>query len=172
MALPFLPGNLFTDPTVSFNRLTYSLVVFIGFTLTLQPRCSSEDYISSFLPQKTRFHRPQTLGWTNGYAVPVAPEIGIGGDPIPVNKLTQEELDELANIKPSLTYGQKIQAPPEDFIPAHVAFDKKVLLFFGYYKQTVHESADEYYRVRRVKIYYYLEDDAIAVIEPVVQNRY
>ena len=87
-------------------------------------------------------------------------------------ELTREELEELANLKPSLTYGQKVQAPPEDFIPAHVGFDKKVLLFSAYFKQTVHESASEYYRVRPVKIYYYLEDDSIAVIEPVVENRY
>lgn len=107
----------------------------------------------------------------NGYSVPTAPIIGIGGDPIPVNKLTQEDLDELANLKPSLTYGQKVQAPPEDFVPAHVAFDKKVLLFFAYFKQTVHESSNEYYRVRPVKVYYYLEDDSIAVVEPVVNNR-
>ena len=91
---------------------------------------------------------------------------------MPVSQLTREELDELANFKPSLTYGQQVQAPPEDFIPAHVGFDKKVLLFLGYFKQTVHESADEYYRVRPVKIYYYLEDDSIAVIEPAVENRY
>ena len=126
----------------------------------------------NYILQKTKFHRPQTLGWRNGYALPTAPEIGIGGDAIPVNKLTQEELDELANIKPSLTYGQKVQAPPEDFVPAHVAFDKKVLLFFAYFKQTVHESANEHYRVRPVKIYYYLEDDSIAVVEPVVENRW
>ena len=89
-----------------------------------------------------------------------------------MSQLTREELDELANFNPTLTYGQMVQAPPEDFLPAHVGFDKKVLLFEGYFKQTVHESADEYYRVRPVKIYYYLEDDSIAVIEPAVQNRY
>ena len=127
--------------------------------------------VSLIFFQKAKFHRPQTLGWMNGYSVPIAPVIGIGGDPIPVNKLTQEELDELANLKPSLTYGQKVQAPPEDFVPAHVAFDKKVLLFFAYFKQTVHESANEYYRVRPVKVYYYLEDDSISVVEPVVNNR-
>lgn len=87
------------------------------------------------------------------------------------NPLTEDELNALANHKPSLTYGQSAQAPPEDFIPAHVAFDKKVLLFFAYFKQTVHESPNEHYNVRPVKIYYYLEDDSIAVIEPIVENR-
>ena len=78
----------------------------------------------------------------------------------------------MANHKPTLTYGQAAQAPPEDFIPGHVAFDKKVLLFFAYFKQTVHESPNEHYCVRPVKIYYYLEDDSIAVVEPVVENRF
>lgn len=86
--------------------------------------------------------------------------------------LTQEELDELANYKPSLTYGQAVQAHPEDFVPAHVAFDKRVLLFEAYFKQTVHESPNEFYCIRPVKIYYYLEDDSISVVEPVVNNSY
>lgn len=54
------------------------------------------------------------------------PEVGIGGEPLTVNQLTEEEINELNNKRPTLTYGQAKQAPPEDFIPAHVAFDKKV----------------------------------------------
>ena len=48
----------------------------------------------------------------------------------------------------------------------------QVLRFDAFFKQTVHESPDEYYRVRVVKMYYYLEDDSIAVVEPPVQNRF
>ncbi len=122
--------------------------------------------------QKARFHRPQTLDWKNGYVVPTVPSSGIGGDPIPVNELSKAELDELANFKPSLTYGQEVQSPPESFAPASVVFDKKVLLFNAYFKQTVHESQNEHFRVRHVNIYYYLEDDSISVVEPPVENRY
>ena len=43
-------------------------------------------------------------------------------------------------------------------------------MFNAFFKQTVHESSDEYYRVRDVKIYYYLEDDSISVVEPPVEN--
>jgi len=111
-------------------------------------------------PTKTKFHRGQSLGYKNGYKIPKV-------EPCP---LSQEQMDALCNYKPSLTYGHSSQAPPEDFIPAHVAFDKKVLLFFAYFKQTVHESPNEYYCVRPVKIYYYLEDDSIAVVEPIVEN--
>ena len=46
----------------------------------------------------------------------------------------------------------------------------QVLKFNAYFKQTVHESPKEYYRVRPVNIYYYLEDDSISVVEPHVEN--
>ena len=42
--------------------------------------------------------------------------------------------------------------------------------FNAYFKQTVHESPNEHYRVREVSIFYYLEDDSISVVEPVVDN--
>ena len=50
------------------------------------------------------------------------------------------------------------------------SFNFQVLRFFAWYKQTVHESPDEHFRVRHVNIYYYLEDDSIAVVEPHVEN--
>lgn len=43
-------------------------------------------------------------------------------------------------------------------------------MFNAYFKQTVHESAKEYYRVRDCKIYYYLEDDSMCVVEPRLEN--
>jgi hypothetical protein len=76
--------------------------------------------------QRSQFHKSHSLGYVNGYAMHKRPEVGIGGAPIPYNQLSEQELDELANYKPTLTYGQAKQAPPEDFIPAYVAFDKKV----------------------------------------------
>jgi len=125
MALPFLPGNTFTDPT------------------------------------KTKYHVSQTLAYRNGYAVPTMPV---------ANPLSGVDLDELQNHNPSLTYGKTAEIPNNSFVPAHVVFDKNVLLFHAYFKQTVHESPDEFYCIRPVKIFYYLEDDSIAVVEPVVEN--
>jgi hypothetical protein len=46
----------------------------------------------------------------------------------------------------------------------------QVLKFDAWYQQTVNESQVEHYRVRHVNIYYYLEDDSIAVNEPQVEN--
>jgi len=112
-------------------------------------------------PAKNQFHRKQTLTFKNGFIIPKGENIA---------GLTQADIDELANTKPSLTYGQSKPEPAQDFVPAHVAFDKKVLLFNAYFKQTLNESDKEYYRVRPVKIYYYLEDDSISIVEPIVEN--
>ena len=56
------------------------------------------------------------------------------------------------------------------YLYAYPSLMFQVLKFNAYFKQTVHESQNEYYRVRPVDIYYYLEDDSIAVIEPHVEN--
>ncbi|XP_037015466.2 EF-hand domain-containing protein 1 [Artibeus jamaicensis] len=119
---------------------------------------------------KTAFHRSQTLGYRNGYAVARRPTAAVGGDRLQVNQLSQADLDELASQVSLLTYGQPKQAPPPDFIPAHVAFDKKVLKFDAYFQEDVPMSTEEHYRIRQVNIYYYLEDDSMSVVEPVVEN--
>ena len=54
--------------------------------------------------------------------------------------------------------------------PAWVAFDKQVLCFDAYFQESVVERASEQYRVRYVRIYFYLEDDTIQVIEPRSKN--
>ena len=41
-------------------------------------------------------------------------------------QLSEADLDELASTQPSLTYGNASKPAPVEFVPAHVAFDKKV----------------------------------------------
>ncbi|KAJ3027177.1 UNVERIFIED_CONTAM: EF-hand domain-containing member C2 [Siphonaria sp. JEL0065] len=57
-----------------------------------------------------------------------------------------------------------------DGVPAWVAFDRKVLRFYAYFQEAVHEKREEQYRVRKCNIYFYLEDDTIHVSEPKFQN--
>lgn len=137
--------------------------------LPFLPGNSFRDY------NQNRYHVSNTLTFKNGYAFPQLPTNGIGGLQIPLPHLTQAELDELSSFKPELTYGADKIADlngneESNFIPAHCAFDKKVLKFDAFFKEAVHESPNEFYRVRPVEIYYYLEDDSIAVIEPIVEN--
>ncbi|KAI9343610.1 hypothetical protein BDR26DRAFT_858407 [Obelidium mucronatum] len=55
-------------------------------------------------------------------------------------------------------------------VPAWLAFDRKVLRFYAYFQEAVHEKREEQYRVRKVNIYFYLEDDTIHVSEPKYPN--
>merc|ERR1712159_888734 len=61
-------------------------------------------------------------------------------------------------------------APSAPAVPAYVALDRMVLRFFGYFKEAVHESRLENFRVRKVTILYYLEDNTIQVNEPKEEN--
>ncbi|XP_072708448.1 EF-hand domain-containing family member C2 isoform X2 [Ciconia boyciana] len=81
---------------------------------------------------------------------------GIGGEPLPGQKL-----------KP------KYSVFPEGMgsdAPAWIAFDKQVLSFDAYFEEEVPDKNQELYRIRHCKIYFYLEDDTIQVIEPQVKN--
>lgn len=76
--------------------------------------------------QKSAFHRPQTLGYKNGFALPRRPIVGIGQDPLLSEQLLQQHISELSCDTPDIPYGSFDQGVMEDFIPAHVALDKKV----------------------------------------------
>jgi len=52
------------------------------------------------------------------------------------------------------------------FEPTFVKLDKQVLRFFGYFKESVVESRLENYRIRKLIIYYFLEDRSILITEP------
>ncbi|XP_047429908.1 EF-hand domain-containing protein 1 [Mugil cephalus] len=119
---------------------------------------------------KSAFHRPQTLKYKNGFALPNRPTVGIGRDPLLSEQLIQQEINELFSETPDITYGPADQRMYENFIPAHVALDKKVLRYYAYFVEDILNSPEEEYRVRPVVIYYYLEDDSMCIIEPVVKN--
>ncbi|KAA0708260.1 EF-hand domain-containing protein 1 [Triplophysa tibetana] len=120
---------------------------------------------------KSSFHRAQTLGYKNGYGVPRRPSAGIGRDPLLSANISHGDRNQLVTDIPNLTYGTDTQRhPPLDFTPAHAAYDKKVLRFYGYFRQDVLHSPDESFRIRPVVIYYYLEDDSMCVIETPVEN--
>uniref|UniRef100_A0A7S0S6H3 EF-hand domain-containing protein n=1 Tax=Chlamydomonas leiostraca TaxID=1034604 RepID=A0A7S0S6H3_9CHLO len=55
-------------------------------------------------------------------------------------------------------------------LPQWVENDRKVLRFYGYFKESVVESNIENHRIRKVILYYYLEDDSMHVAEPRQDN--
>ena len=56
---------------------------------------------------------------------------------------------------------------PHEFQMAEPApnLQGKVLIFYGFFKESVSESAMERFRVREVRFLYYLEDDTLEIIE-------
>ena len=80
-----------------------------------------------------------------------------------------------ASLSSTGTYNQTTS--PSDFnstsgdhLPSWVAYDRKVLRFYCYFKEPVFSSPVENYRVRKCILYYYLEDDTIHIAEPKVEN--
>jgi len=58
----------------------------------------------------------------------------------------------------------------ELFEPTFAKLDKQVLRFFGYFKESVVESRLENYRIRKLIIFYYLENRTIQITEPKCVN--
>lgn len=76
---------------------------------------------------------------------------------------------------------QPIDGPPHNqpslyppyvgpLIPPWLAYDKKVLCFHAYFKESLHEVYQAPYQVRKVRILFYLEDGTMQVSEPRVDN--
>lgn len=96
-------------------------------------------------PQKTAFHRPQTLSYSKGLALARPPRLGIGLEPLLTEQMMHEELSGMAGDMPDFTYGsfdtkyikdlvnlsyhaapEPTHPDPQPFIPAYVTLDKKV----------------------------------------------
>lgn len=58
----------------------------------------------------------------------------------------------------------------ELYQPSWVKMDRHVLRFSGYFKEAVVESALENYRIRKITIFYYLEDHSLSITEPKQEN--
>uniref|UniRef100_A0A1A7X660 EF-hand domain (C-terminal) containing 1 n=1 Tax=Iconisemion striatum TaxID=60296 RepID=A0A1A7X660_9TELE len=120
--------------------------------------------------RKSSFHVPQTLTYRNGYALPRRPAVGVGQEPLVSEQMSQQDINELSFEIPDLTYHTDDKTIYENFIPAYVAFDKKMLRFYAYFFEDVLNSPDEDHRIRPVVIYYYLEDDSMRIWESAVTN--
>jgi len=106
-------------------------------------------------------YKRQTLSYLKGYPneEPAISFSHVKGVP------TAEELAELEANSPSKTlHGGTGKAPQ------WIENSGQVLRFFGHFLETVVESALENHRLRKVILYYYLEDDTIHSAEPRQDN--
>lgn len=68
------------------------------------------------------------MAFRNGFRTSKLPEFGPGGERLNYNQLSETELAMLANYQPALIYGRSKPEPPDNFVPATVAYDKKVIV--------------------------------------------
>jgi hypothetical protein len=124
---------------------------------------------------RTSFAKGQNFQTLRGVRIEATPETDGMQKPkmvrVPKSDNAMAQMQKTASI-PS-TYVQQHHAfSKKDFddLPAWDALDRHVLRFYGYFKEAVPESNMENYRVRRVIIYYYLDDDTMQLGEPRVDN--
>ncbi|CAF0806932.1 unnamed protein product [Adineta ricciae] len=119
---------------------------------------------------QTNFIVPRTLSFKNGHRIVRLPKFGIGQTYKQDIQLTEDEQRLLTDFQPELIYGRVRVQEPSKFVPAIVFYDKKILRFYGYFKQIIYENSLESYRIRSVILCYYLEDDTISIYETPYKN--
>lgn len=113
----------------------------------------------SFNPNigKVRFHKSQYFEHLG--SVPILADKfqpGIGGTPF---------RGKTPNRYPSIYPRAEVAEQP-----AWIAFDKQVLTFDVFYQETLQEMRNSPFQIRKCKLYFYLEDGTIKVVEPKVEN--
>ncbi|KAL7752218.1 hypothetical protein RI367_002263 [Sorochytrium milnesiophthora] len=111
--------------------------------------------------QRPNFRKSHAFDQSNQVSVFREEAPGIGGLPLPGQENKQAGTS--ASLYPT-------NQDATEAVPAWIAFDRKVLRFFGYFQESVQEMRDEQYRIRKVHILFYLEDDTVHVIEPRSEN--
>eukprot|EP00002_Diphylleia_rotans_P008038 TRINITY_DN1772_c0_g1_i1.p1 TRINITY_DN1772_c0_g1~~TRINITY_DN1772_c0_g1_i1.p1 ORF type:complete len:566 (-),score=119.53 TRINITY_DN1772_c0_g1_i1:135-1832(-) len=119
-------------------------------------------------------HKPQAFSFKNGYNVMHEERKGIAGEELASMRLTKERNAENPPapfvLDPELTYGRSKSSEPPRVMPPFIAYDKVALRFDSYFMESVHESPDETYRVRRCLLEFFPEDNSIMVTEKYWEN--
>ncbi|KAG4084716.1 hypothetical protein H8356DRAFT_1346354 [Neocallimastix lanati (nom. inval.)] len=120
--------------------------------------------------------------WFNdGYMITRNLKQGLGGESLPVKaNLAAEELLKEMNDNSCVIYTHKnkefhtykkggINSSSKLPQIKNEPHSSKILRFFGYYKESTYQSYEQYH-LRKVVIYYYLEDNTMRVNEPQTKN--
>ncbi|XP_050307096.1 EF-hand domain-containing family member C2-like [Anthonomus grandis grandis] len=104
------------------------------------------------------------IGKTNFHLNPIFGFIGKGNRAL-IEKVKPNMFGPLSDKFPSIyPRGQSVE------LPGWIMFDKQILCFDAFFQETLQEVRGSPFQVRNVKIYYFLEDGTIQVVEPKVEN--
>ena len=117
-------------------------------------------------PYKQNFHKTQQFTYSDHSQQEKRQNVG--------EDIDMNLIDELTKSINNLSFQKDRKSPENDSIPRvqppWIKYDRKVLRFYAYFQEHVVESRLENYRIRKVKIYYYLSDETIYITEPKVEN--
>ncbi|KAL0480787.1 EF-hand domain-containing family member efhc2 [Acrasis kona] len=117
---------------------------------------------------KDRHHKKQVFDYRN--SLPIVNDFNVPVDQDELLSATEKLAQKLQSSSISPLSPSSDSETGEDGRPKWLSLDRKVLRFYTFFKEGVHESALENNRVRRCVLYYYLEDDTIHVSEPKQDN--
>jgi len=124
---------------------------------------------------KTQFHKSHLFDVQNGIRVDTTKASDLVDErSFAVNSTQNLQLTQPTNDFAN-SYGAKYNtanAPlnSTSSLPAWVAYDRKVLRFYAFFKEAVFSSQVENARLRKCVLYYYLEDDSVHIAEPKIEN--
>jgi len=107
----------------------------------------------------------QSFTFVNGYAMEIPPEMKMEK-----KKEEREIFKTQRSLEVEATNRKNAFKPGTSSRPLWLENDKKVLRFYAYFKEAVHESESESFRVRHCEIFYYLEDNTVHISEVKVEN--
>lgn len=121
---------------------------------------------------KTNYHKQHLFDVNNGIRVNINRENNvIDQRSFPVNATANLQITRAPeDFNDTQDAKFKTAASTMSRLPAWVAYDRKVLRFYGYFKEAVYSSPIENYRYRKCVVYYYLEDDSVHIAEPKIEN--
>mmetsp|Transcript_29457 Transcript_29457/g.83083 ORF Transcript_29457/g.83083 Transcript_29457/m.83083 type:complete len:623 (+) Transcript_29457:94-1962(+) len=114
----------------------------------------------------TTHAKKQTLKYLQGYAVEGEPGVAL----VEEKKTPDQTGFPTGQFVTATLASQGVEGPTETKLPRWVEYDRMVLRFFGYFKESVDESNMENHRIRRVVVQYYVTDGTIQVVEPKQDN--
>ena len=132
--------------------------------------------------KRDRFHKAHYFEVSNGTRVDHSQSLYLNQQAAAAVKASSPTHPLAVSPSPLLTTYNAVHPAPEfhtspspsslplSTLPAWVAYDRKVLRFYGFFKEAVHSSPLETWRARRCVLYLYLEDESLHIAEPKIEN--
>jgi len=121
---------------------------------------------------RNKFHKSHVFDVCNGIPVTDIQRSAVAVTPSQLDNkiISKQSGSDVDSGSAAAAKKQKQRNADERVLPRYVVFDRKVLRYYAYFMEDVFNSPIERSRVRKVVIYYYLEDDTVMIDEVRTEN--